>query len=64
MQLNDLVYVLEPNDYMAFGLSKDDSKTDMINADAIVAWVKPNGQGQAIDYHLGNKEQVILLKIN
>ena len=54
-----MVYVLEPNDYMAFGLSKDDSKTDMINADAIVAWVKPNGQGQAIDYHLGNKEQVI-----
>jgi hypothetical protein len=43
---------------MAFGLSKDDSKSEMINADAVVAWVMPNGNGRAVDYHLGSKEQV------
>jgi hypothetical protein len=53
----------EPNEYMAFGLSKDDSKSVMVNADAVVAWVKPNGEGKAVDYHLGSKEQVNRLRL-
>lgn len=43
---------------MAFGLSKDDSKSSMIGADAVVAWYDSNGRGHAVDYYLGSKEQV------
>ena len=43
---------------MSFGLSKDDAKSEMINADAVVTWVSPNGNGRAVDYFLGGKEQV------
>ena len=43
---------------MAFGLSKEDSKSEMINADSVVTWVSPNGDGKAVDYFLGSKEQV------
>ncbi len=45
---------------MAFGLSKDDAKSEMINADAVVTWVGSNGDGRAVDYFLGSKEQVCL----
>lgn len=43
---------------MAFGLSKDDSKSNMIGSDAVVAWYDRQGKGHAVDYYLGNKEQV------
>lgn len=44
---------------MAFGLGKDDSKSDMIGADAVVAWVDhKTGKGNAVDYYLASKEQV------
>ena len=49
---------IDSNEYMSFGLSKDDAKSDMINADAVVTWVSPNGNGRAVDYFLGSKEQV------
>lgn len=53
-----LVGKIEPDEYMAFGLGKDDSKSDMNNADAVVAWVeRQTGQVQAIDYFLGAKQQ-------
>lgn len=53
-----LVGKIEPGEYMAFGLGKDDSKSDMKNADAVVTWVdRPNGQVHAIDYFLGSKAQ-------
>lgn len=44
---------------MSFGLSKDDSKSEMIGADAVVTWVNGNGNGRAVDYFLASKEQVI-----
>ncbi|GIX68217.1 hypothetical protein CEXT_170361 [Caerostris extrusa] len=34
-----LVARLEPNEYMSFGLSKNDTKSDMVKSDAIVAWM-------------------------
>ncbi|XP_074605545.1 protein Skeletor, isoforms B/C-like [Brevipalpus obovatus] len=52
-----LVGKIERGDYMAFGLSKDDSKSSMIGADAVVAWYDSNGRGHAVDYYLGSKEQ-------
>ncbi|GFS78254.1 hypothetical protein NPIL_520601 [Nephila pilipes] len=52
-----LVARLEPNEYMAFGLSKNDSKSDMVKADAIVAWIDKRDKGHAQDYYLGSKEQ-------
>lgn len=55
-----LVGKIEPNEYMAFGLGKDDSKSDMQNADAVVAWVdRTSGQVHAIDYFLGGKAQCV-----
>lgn len=53
-----LVGKIEPGEYMAFGLGKDDSRSDMENADAVVAWVdRQTGQVHAVDYYLGPKPQ-------
>lgn len=53
-----LVGKIEPNEYMAFGLGKDDSKSDMNNADAVVTWVdRQSGQVHAVDYFLASKQQ-------
>lgn len=55
-----LVGKIEPGEYMAFGLGKDDSKSDMNNADAVVTWVDRNtGQVHAVDYFLGSKQQCV-----
>lgn len=43
---------------MAFGLSKNDSKSDMNNADAVVAFIDKRRKGHGVDYFLGSKEQV------
>lgn len=45
-------------EYMSLGLSKDDAKSRMIDADAIVAWIDGAGRGHAVDYFLASKEQV------
>lgn len=52
------LYILEPSEYMAFGLSKDDSKSNMIGADAVVAYFDDKQKGHAVDYYLSSKEQV------
>lgn len=55
-------FISEPNEYMSFGLGKDDSKSDMDKADAVVAWYDHRAkQGKAVDYYLGSKEQVLLM---
>lgn len=55
-----LVGKIEAGEYMAFGLGKDDSKSDMKNADAVVTWVDRNtGQVHAVDYYLGSKQQCV-----
>ncbi|XP_050048940.1 protein Skeletor, isoforms B/C [Dermacentor andersoni] len=46
-------------EYMSFGLSKDDTKSRMLDADAIVAWIDRNGRGHAVDYYLSSKEQCV-----
>lgn len=53
-----LVGKIEPGEYMAFGLGKDDSSSDMKNADAVLTWVdRTSGQVHAVDYFLGAKQQ-------
>lgn len=53
-----IVGKIEPGEYMAFGMGKDDSKSDMSNADAVVTWVdRVSGQVHAVDYFLGAKQQ-------
>lgn len=54
-----LVGKIDSHEYMAFGLSKDDARSNMDRADAIVSWVDPKtGLGKAVDYYLGSREQV------
>ncbi|KAL3173630.1 hypothetical protein MRX96_041453 [Rhipicephalus microplus] len=53
-----LVGRVRQGEYMSFGLSKDDTKSQMVDADAIVAWIDRNGKGHAVDYYLSSKEQV------
>lgn len=55
------LFLSDPNEYMSFGLSKDDGRTDMNAADAVVAWVNPlTGEGKVLDYYLETKQQVLL----
>lgn len=54
-----LVARLQPREYMALGLGKDDSRSLMTSADAVVAWIDNLGNGHAVDYFLGSKEQCI-----
>ncbi|XP_020817377.1 protein Skeletor, isoforms B/C isoform X1 [Drosophila serrata] len=53
-----LVAKLEPNNYMSFGISPNRNISQMIGADAVVAWVDPQtGNGFATDYFLEGKAQ-------
>ena len=55
-----LVGRVDPGEYMAFGLGKDDARSDMINTDAVVTWIDPKTrQGFAVDYFLSSKEQCV-----
>lgn len=55
-----LVGRVDEGEYMAFGLGKDDSKSDMVNSDAVVTWIDTKtGKGHAVDYFLGSKEQCV-----
>ena len=53
---------------MAFGLSKNDRKSEMIGADSVVVFFdKTTGRGHAVDYYLGKvlkiqKINVLVLK--
>jgi len=48
----------EPNNYMSFGISPNKNISQMIGADATVAWVDPEtGNGFAQDYFLEGKAQ-------
>ena len=57
-QRNIVSLVLIPIDqYLAFGISGSNTRTDMIGADVIVVWVS-NGQPNAVDYLLTARQQV------
>lgn len=51
-------FILDPNQYMSFGLSGNPERNVMIGGDVVVAWVdKQTLQGYAIDYFLDAKSQ-------
>ncbi|XP_068896678.1 protein Skeletor, isoforms B/C isoform X2 [Tenebrio molitor] len=53
-----LVAKLDDGEYMSFGISGDDSRSEMIGGDVVVAWVdRPSLKGFAEDYYLGAKSQ-------
>lgn len=54
-----LVSRLHHREYMSLGLGKDDSRSLMVAADAVVAWIDELGSGHAVDYYLGTKEQCV-----
>ncbi|XP_022663529.1 protein Skeletor, isoforms B/C-like isoform X2 [Varroa jacobsoni] len=54
-----LVGRVDVGEYMAFGLSMDDTKTRMVGSDAVVTWIDHQGRGHAVDYYLGSKEQCV-----
>lgn len=52
--------VLSPIDqYMAFGISGSNTRTDMIGADVVVVWVS-SGIAYAVDYLLTARQQVCI----
>ncbi|XP_035215344.1 protein Skeletor, isoforms D/E-like [Stegodyphus dumicola] len=52
-----LVGKIREFEYMALGLSKDDTETRFDSADAVVAWLGSDGKGHAVDYFLENTEK-------
>jgi len=42
---------------MSFGISGDDTRTFMVGADVVVAWIDDDGP-EAIDYYLTGRVQV------
>ena len=51
-----LVGRVDPGEFMALGLGKNDNISAMVNADAMVTWIDPvTLKGFAVDYHLGDK---------
>ncbi|GFT85440.1 hypothetical protein TNCV_497871 [Trichonephila clavipes] len=51
-----LVGNIEESEYMALGLSKDDTETKFDSADAAVTWLDKDGKGHVVDYFLESPE--------
>ena len=43
---------------MAFGISGDDTRTNMVGADVVVTWVGQDGVANAVDYYINERQQV------
>lgn len=57
-KINQFSHSTDNNEYMAFGISPNPDKTEMVASDAAVAWVDhATGKGFAIDYFLNAKSQ-------
>ena len=55
-----MIFIFPIDQYMAFGISGSDARTDMVGADVVVTWMNDDGPN-AIDYYLTNRQQVRLL---
>ena len=61
--LSPLIYVSDRDvDYMAFGLSGEDSRIAMIEADIVVVDYKEDRDPRAIDYYISDYAQVCYYK--
>ncbi|XP_046909339.2 protein Skeletor, isoforms B/C isoform X2 [Dermatophagoides farinae] len=54
-----LVGRMLPNEYMSIGWPRDDSRSLMIGADSLVAWIDASGKGHAKDYYISAKEPCV-----
>ncbi|GFY48301.1 cytochrome b561, DM13 and DOMON domain-containing protein At5g54830 [Trichonephila inaurata madagascariensis] len=54
-----LVGNIEESEYMALGLSKDDTETKFDSADAAVTWLDKDGKGHVVDYFLESTEMCV-----
>ncbi|XP_067138701.1 protein Skeletor, isoforms B/C-like [Centruroides vittatus] len=54
-----LVAKIDKGEYMAFGFSKNDTFTRMVDADAIITWIDGANRGHAVDYYLESKQQCV-----
>ncbi|CAG7836850.1 unnamed protein product [Allacma fusca] len=53
-----LVGKIDQGDYMSFGLSGDDSRSEMVGGDVVVGWFdKSTQRGHVVDYFLDSKSQ-------
>ncbi|XP_065916179.1 protein Skeletor, isoforms B/C-like [Dysidea avara] len=48
---------INSDQYMAFGISGDDTRTFMVGADVVVTWVGQDGVANAVDYYLNERQQ-------
>ncbi|XP_065916176.1 protein Skeletor, isoforms B/C-like [Dysidea avara] len=53
----ELCSCIDSDQYMAFGISGNDTKTFMVGADVVVAWVGQDGVANAVDYYLTSRQQ-------
>lgn len=54
---------VEENEYMSFGLSGSDERSQMIGSDVVVAFIDQLGNGQALDYNITSLTPVSLRHI-
>ena len=57
-----IVLLFTIDQYMAFGISGDDTRTFMVGADVVVTWVDEDGP-EAVDYYLTGRVQVSYIYI-
>ncbi|XP_065916173.1 protein Skeletor, isoforms B/C-like [Dysidea avara] len=53
----ELCSCIDSDQYMSFGISGDDTRTNMVGADVVVAWVGQDGVANAVDYYLTSRQQ-------
>ncbi|XP_065916181.1 protein Skeletor, isoforms B/C-like [Dysidea avara] len=53
----ELCSCISSDQYMAFGISGDDTRTNMVGADVVVTWVGQDGVANAVDYYINERQQ-------
>ncbi|XP_065916178.1 protein Skeletor, isoforms B/C-like [Dysidea avara] len=53
----ELCSCISSDQYMAFGISGDTTRTFMVGADVVVAWVGLDGVANAVDYYINERQQ-------
>ena len=51
---------IKPGNYLAFGISGSDTRTQMVMSDVTVVWIDPvtEVEAMAVDYYLSDYQQV------
>ena len=57
-----IIFMLLIDQYMAFGISGNNTSTNMVGADVVVTWINNDGP-RAVDYYLTGRQQVLSVTI-